>query len=236
MIKNILFDLDGTLLPMDLKKFLYIYTKGLANKVHKLDSNLVLKMLYTSIDNMYANDGSKTNEEIFIETFESMLNVSFDKFEPLFNEYYHEDFELCKTACSINNKARKLIDYLKEKGIKIVIATNPFFPPIATNLRLSWVGLKPDEFELVTTYDNSHYCKPNPKYYEEIFEKLKLKKEETLMVGNDVEEDGAIKALGVKLFLINDCLINNKNLEINADFIGSFDEVVKEIEGVLDEK
>ena len=56
------------------------------------------------------------------------------------------------------------------------------------------------------------------------------------MVGNDVEEDGAIKALGVKLFLINDCLINNKNLEINADFIGSFDEVVKEIEGVLDEK
>lgn len=236
MIKNILFDLDGTLLPMDLKKFIYIYTRGLCNKVHKLDSKEVMNVLFKSIDNMYANDGSKTNEKIFIETFESMLNVSFDKYKPLFEEYYYEDFELCKTACMINDKARKLIDYLKERGVRIVIATNPFYPQIATYTRLRWLGLEPYEFELVTTYENSHYCKPNPKYFEEIFNKLNMKSEETLMVGNDVEEDGCIKSLGVKLFLINDCLINSKNLEINADFIGSFDQVVKEIEGVLDEE
>jgi FMN phosphatase YigB (HAD superfamily) len=236
MIKNILFDLDGTLLPMDIKKFIYIYTKGLSNKMNKLDSDLVMKVLFKGIENMYANDGSKTNEKVFIETFESMLNISFDKCEKSFEEYYHEDFELCKTACMVNDKARKLIDYLKSKGIRIVIATNPFFPQIATYTRLRWLGLEPYEFELVTTYENSHFCKPNPKYFEELFNKLNMKPEESLMVGNDVEEDGCIKALGVKLFLIKDCLINNKNLEINADFIGSFEEVVKEIEYVVNEK
>ena len=236
MVKNVLFDLDGTLLPMDLKKFMYIYTKGLCNKANKLNQELLMKVLYTGIDRMYANDGSKTNEQVFIETFEEMLNVSFSKYEKLFEEYYHEDFELCKMACLINDKARNLVDYLKGKGIKIVIATNPFFPPIATYTRLRWLGLEPYEFELVTTYDNSHYCKPNPKYFEEIFTKLNMKPEESLMVGNDVLEDGSIKALGVRLFLINDCLINNKNLEINADFIGSFDEVVKKIEGVVNEE
>lgn len=236
MLKNVLFDLDGTLLPMDLKKFMYIYTKGLCNKANKLNQELLMKVLFTGIERMYANDGSKTNEQVFIETFEEMLNVSFDKYEKLFEEYYHEDFELCKIACSPNDKARKLVDYLKGKGIKIVIATNPFFPQLATYTRLRWLGLEPYEFELVTTYDNSHYCKPNPKYFEEIFTKLNMKPEESLMVGNDVLEDGSVKALGVKLFLINDCLINNKNLEINADFVGSFDEVVKKIEGVVNEE
>ena len=235
MIKNILFDLDGTLLPMDLKKFMYIYIRGLCNKLHKLDANLVSQTLLKGVEKMYANDGSKTNEQVFIEIFEEMLNVSFLKCEKLFDEYYHEDFELCKTACYPNDKARALIDYLKEKGMRIVIATNPFFPQIATYTRLRWLGLEPDEFELVTTYENSHYCKPNPKYFEEIFTKLNMNKEETLMIGNDVEEDGCIKELGVKLFLINDCLINNKKLEVNADFIGSFDEVVKEIEVLINE-
>lgn len=236
MIKNVFFDLDGTLLPMDLKKFMFIYTKGLCNKVNKLDSNLVMNVLFKGIEKMYANDGSKTNEEVFIETFEQMLNVSFDKYEKLFDEYYHEDFELCQEACVISDKSRKLIDYLKEKGIRIVIATNPFFPQIATYTRLRWLGLEPYEFELVTTYENSHYCKPNPKYFEEIFEKLNMNPAETLMIGNDVEEDGCIKALDVKLFLIRDCLINKKNLDINADFVGSFDQVVKQIEVAINEK
>ena len=236
MIKNVLFDLDGTLLPMDTKKFIYIYSRGLCNKINQFDSDLVLKVLFKGIENMYLNDGSKTNEKVFIETFESLLNVSFNKFEKLLEEFYQEDFELCKTACFVNDKARKLIDYLKSKGIRIVIATNPFFPQVATYTRLRWLGLEPYEFELVTTYENSHYCKPNPKYFEEIFTKLNMKPEESLMVGNDVEEDGCIKALNVKHFLISDYLINNKNLEINADFIGTFDEVVKEIEGVIDEK
>ena len=111
-------------------------------------------------------------------------------------------------------------------GYRVVLATNPLFPAIATRNRIRWAGLNPEDFELVTTYENSHYCKPNPDYYREILGKLSLDGSQCLMVGNDVGEDMIAGILGMKVFLLTDCLINSAGGDISVYPNGSFPELL----------
>ena len=113
-----------------------------------------------------------------------------------------------------------------------MLATNPIFPAAATESRIEWAGLDKNDFLLYTTYENSHYCKPNPKYYEEILERLHMNAEECLMVGNDVNEDMVAETLGMKVFLLTDCLLNKDNKDISAYPHGGFPELLSFVEGL----
>jgi FMN phosphatase YigB (HAD superfamily) len=124
------------------------------------------------------------------------------------------------------------MDLLKSKGIRIVLATNPLFPAIATHSRARWAGLHPEDFELITTYENSRHCKPNPDYYRDILETLKVRPEECVMVGNDVGEDMIAGELGMQVFLLTDCLINKHNADISRYPQGSFDALLDFIGGL----
>jgi len=115
---------------------------------------------------------------------------------------------------------------LNAKGAGLsVLAVLDGFLHFATENRIRWAGLEPDDFALITTYENSTYCKPNPAYYREILEKLGRKAEECLMVGNDVVEDGAAQRLGIPVFFLTPCLINTQGKDISAIPHGGFDEL-----------
>ena len=107
----------------------------------------------------------------------------------------------------------------------MILATNPLFPAQATHWRIQWAGMKPEDFELVTTYDNSSSCKPNPKYYQDILDQFGLKAEECVMVGNDVTEDMIAGTMGMKVFLLTDCMINKDNEDISVYPNGGFTEL-----------
>ena len=114
-----------------------------------------------------------------------------------------------------------------------VLATNPLFPHTATDNRMRWAGLKPEDFSFYTTYENSRYCKPNPKYYEEILQKLNLKPEECIMVGNDLEEDILpTEKLGMQGFLLTDFLINKEDKDISGYLQGDFTELIQYLENI----
>lgn len=217
MIKNILFDLDGTLLNMDQDKFLKLYTLSLYNslKDEYKDINELSYVIETGVKLMFNNDGSKTNEQVFYEHFK---NYHKDKTEYLIKrieKYYDNEFIYAKEATSSSNYAPLLIKELKEKGYNIILATNPIFPKVATLNRIKWANLNPDDFTYISTYENSSYCKPNIKYYEEIINKLNLNKEECLMIGNDTKEDYAITKLDIPCIILKDNLINKANLDID---------------------
>jgi FMN phosphatase YigB (HAD superfamily) len=106
-----------------------------------------------------------------------------------------------------------------------VLATNPLFPAVATESRIRWAGLSPEDFELYTTFENSRYCKPNLAYYEDILATLSVSGEECVMVGNDVEEDMIAERLGMKTFLLTDCLINKNGEDISKWAHGGFEEL-----------
>ena len=89
---------------------------------------------------------------------------------------------------------------------------------------MRWAGLEPEMFAAYTTYEDCHFCKPNPKYYQELLEKLQLKPEECVMVGNDFDEDIVpTEGLGMKTFLLTDCLINKNGADFSKYSQGDFE-------------
>lgn len=227
MITTILFDLDGTLLPMDQTVFTNDYCTRLAKRIAPFgyDPKSVVKALWIGVKAMVENDGTCTNEERFWQAFGSILGNSIREHEVALDDFYRTEFNEVAKVCGYTEQARKLIDWLKEQGYRIVLATNPFFPAIATESRIRWAGLSPDDFELYTTFEDFSYCKPNLKYYEEILSKIGCKPEECLMVGNDVGDDMVTESLGMKVFLLTDCLINEIGKDINLYPHGSFKEL-----------
>ena len=228
-LTTILFDLDGTLLPMDQDKFVEIYFGSLVKKLvpYGYEPNKLVQSVMQGTMAMVQNNGERTNEESFWTLFSQIYSQPYKKDEEIFEEYYKENFSLTKASCGFNEKAAKTVHALKAKGYKVALATNPIFPRIATEQRIRWAGLEPSDFELVTTYENASYCKPNPAYYQEILGKLGVSGEECLMVGNDAVEDVAATKLGMKIFLIPDCLINKKNADLSNYPQGDFDKLLE---------
>ena len=109
----------------------------------------------------------------------------------------------------------------------------PIFLAAAMKFRIRWAGLQPEDFELYTTYENSCFCKPNPDYYRDILKKMNITAEECLMVGNDVTEDMVAKTLGMKVFLLTDCLINKNGKNIDDYPNGSFEQLTDFIKNLI---
>lgn len=228
MIDTVCFDLDGTLLPMDQEEFVNTYLELLARKLepHGYEPRHLTAAIWAGTQAMVENDGSRTNEEAFWEDFCHIFGEQARKDLPLFEEFYAADFARARTVCRFAPQAAEVIGLLKEKGVRLVLATNPLFPAIATRQRIRWAGLEPGDFELVTTYENSGFCKPNPEYYRDLLEKLGADAERCLMVGNDVQEDiRPAQALGMETFLLTPCLINRGETEIGAVHQGGFDDL-----------
>ena len=230
-IKAILFDLDGTLLPMDQEVFMKLYFGQLAVRLAPFgyEPKTLIDSVFAGIKAMVKNDGSRTNEQAFWERFSEFHGQDCRKDEPIFDAFYRNEFAKAKEACGVQPKAKEVIEFLKAKGKTIILATNPLFPQIATENRIRWAGLSPEDFLFYTTYEHSSYCKPNPKYYEEILNRAGLLPEECLMVGNDVGEDMVAETIGINVFLLTDCLLNPKQLEYAHYPQGGFEELLEYI-------
>ena len=226
-VTTVLFDLDGTLLPMDQDVFVKDYFGRIAAKLapQGYEPKKLVETIWRGTGAMVKNDGSKTNEEAFWEVAVAVYGERIVKDKHFFDEFYEEEFDKIKAVCGYHPAAAEIVHSLKEKGYRVVLATNPIFPAKATQWRIGWAGLKPEDFELYTTYENSRYCKPNPDYYREILNRLNLKAEECLMVGNDVGEDMIARELGMQVFLLTDCIINKAGADISVYPHGSFKEL-----------
>jgi len=232
MKTTVLFDLDGTLLPMDQDKFIQSYLGRMANKLapHGYNPDLLVKGIWKGTGAMVQNDGAKTNEEVFWNVFNAVMGRDCRSEEPLFLDYYRNEFQQVAQDCGFNSQASDVIAEIHQMGFRTVLATNPLFPAIATQSRVKWAGLNIDDFELITTYENSRFCKPNLEYYREILAKLNLAPENCIMVGNDVSEDMVARELGMDVFLLTDNIINKKNIDIGQYPHGSFPELLKFIQ------
>ena len=229
MTKVILFDLDGTLLPMDQDAFTKAYFKRLAAKLapYGYEPKSLIDGIWAGTAAMVKNDGSCTNEDVFWKRFAAQLGDQVLRDKPVFDEYYRVEFQQVAADCGFNPKAKETVDKLRDGGYRIALATTPIFPAAATESRIRWAGLEPADFELYTTYENTGFCKPNLAYYRELLERLDCCAEDCLMVGNDVEEDMIAATLGMPVFLLTDCLINKNNRDISGYAHGGFDELLR---------
>ena len=227
-ITTVLFDLDGTLLPMDQNAFIKAYFGGLARRLapHGYDPQKLINAIWQGTAAMVKNDGSRSNEDLFWQGFEATYGKPARQDEELFAAYYREEFDKVSSSCGYTPMAREIIDTVKARGLRVALATNPIFPAMATERRIAWAGLSTSDFELYTTYENSRFCKPNPAYYLDIMQTMGVSPEECLMVGNDVVEDMVAQTLGSNVFLLTDDLINPKNVDISIYPHGSYEELL----------
>ncbi len=234
MIKAILFDLDGTLLPMQQDEFTTAYFEGLSKALapYGYEPQRLIGGVWQGTKAMVKNNGTQTNEQVFWKEFAGLFGDKVYSDIEIFNKFYETEFDNLKSHCTSNKQANHTVQALKEKGFTLVLASNPVFPMTAQKKRMLWAGINPEDFALITAYENSCYCKPNPLYFKEIAEKLGVKPSECLVVGNDTTEDAAAKLMGADFFLLTNCLLNKERKDISKYPRGSFMQLMNYIENL----
>ena len=113
--KTIFFDLDGTLLPIDMDTFLREYfskLKAFAD-ARGYDGEKILFAVNKGVKAMLEED-ARANDLCFWETFEALSGFTRAEFEPLLMEFYENDFdEIGETvmpnpaACALSRRSRR---------------------------------------------------------------------------------------------------------------------------------
>lgn len=229
-IRHILFDLDGTLLPMVQDEFVRFYMPLLAKSYIsngvEVNPREFVSMIWSGYEAMVENDGTQTNREAFWNYMGDKLPISREKSEELALKFYDGDFNQAICTTRPTPVADQIVKAAKEKGLETYLATNPVFPRCATMNRIRWAGLDERDFKVITTYEDCNFCKPNPEYFRLILREFGLEPSECLMVGNDVEEDLTIRTLGVKTYLATDTMENRHNLPFETEYMGTLEELL----------
>ncbi|MDO5335635.1 MAG: HAD hydrolase-like protein [Coriobacteriia bacterium] len=227
--KAIFFDLDGTLLPMDVEEFLKEYGiqlgKFFAAQGFDDPQGLVKKVFKCTAAMCDAHDGL-TNKEAFWAAFEKLSGMTQEFMEPKMYEFYRGIYNEIAADLPEFPQALKVVRLLQEKGYPLYLTTMPLFPTTGVAQRLSWVGLCEDDFERMTTYSNSSFVKPSLDYYQENLSYAGLKGEDVLVVGNNTSEDLAAMELGCDAFLVTDMMIDPVGFDLSQVRHGSFDDFV----------
>ena len=210
--KAILFDLDGTLLPMDNDVFTKGYFKELAKKLSLLgiDPEFLIKAVWTGTKAMVKNDGTKPNIEVFWETFAQVSGKESEPFKKESDSFYLNEFEKARAFTGENPLAKEAVKLARSSGAKVICASNPLFPLNGQVMRMSWVGIEGKDFDYISSYESESYSKPNPKFFTELCRKNDLNPEECLFIGNDVVEDmQTASSAGLNCYLVTDWAVMN---------------------------
>jgi len=238
MITTILFDLDGTLLPLNDNEFLKLYFGLMTYYFNELgyDGISLTKAVLEGTDAMYQNDGKVTNETAFWIRFKQHFNQMDSNLESYFENFYETQFDKVQASTTKHPLSNKIIQLLKEKGYTIALATNPLLPPIATKKRIEWAGMNPSDFAFITTYDNCSWTKPHQEYYQYVLDKINKTANECMMIGNDASEDMAAEKLGIATYLLTNNLINSNHKDIHQYKHGNFEDLfqlVQELPSII---
>lgn len=227
-MNTVLFDLDGTLLPMDLDDFMQAYFGAIGKKgaENGYDPKELVAGVWAGTKAMMKNNGTETNETRFWNTFVQVMGEHVLSDRDMFDSFYDNEFCRIGDAVTADPRTDRCVKLLRQKGYTVALATTPLFPKKATLERMRWAGLDPNDFALITTYEDYHFAKPTAGYFEEVVRNLGKSPADCLMIGNDMIEDMGAKQIGTDIFFLTNHLINKKNADVCAYRHGGFDELL----------
>lgn len=205
MIKAVLLDLDDTLLSNPDHTFIPAYLQEIDRY---FDEALGLQavsqtVLAATVAMTSSTDYTQTNLSIASKTIADALGYDEVQLEPHYATFYKEHFPRLRRLTNTVDITYRLVQQLQDRGLAVVIATNPLYPADAIYQRLEWAGISPfpDDYDWVTTANNMHFTKPSPMYYAEILARVGIEPHEAIMVGNSLENDILpAKQLGLHTF------------------------------------
>jgi HAD superfamily hydrolase (TIGR01549 family) len=209
MLEAVLFDLDDTLLGNPMDTFVPAYFQALMHYFDHLlpPERLIADMMRATKAMDADHHRALTNEEAFASVFYPLLGQDRATVESAFERFYALEFPKLRRLARRRPEARSLVVSAFERGLQVVIATNPMFPRVAVEERLAWAGVPVQDFDyaLVTTYENMHATKSHLAYYREILEKLGRRAPECLMVGDNWKMDIApASSVGLHVYWVTD--------------------------------
>ena len=222
----VFFDLDGTLLPMDLDPFLKGYFGALAKSADAwgYDPVRLNKAVERSVSAMCHHEPGILNSDVFWNRFGECMGEVTQRERDFFDEFYAKDFAAIGEGVAPDPAAARAVGALKAKGYKVYLTTMPLFPREGVEQRLRWAGVDPALFDRITCYDNSTATKPQMEYYEENVQHVGAAPERVLMVGNNTQEDLACTAIGMDAFLVTDHILNPNEFDLDLVDHGSLAE------------
>ena len=202
-LRGILFDLDGTLLDLDLDAFLrrYFRALGQATAPHFPGVDIMPAVLDSTSAMQRAHPG-KTNRQVFSEDFRERTGIDVEANWGVFDDFYRDVFPTLGNGYGPVQGAREAIAQARKLGLKVAVATQPIFPAAAIMHRLAWAGLSDVAFDAVTSYETMVACKPLPAYFEQTAAMIGCAARECLMVGDDRGMDMPAAAVGMRTFYV----------------------------------
>ena len=122
--------------------------------------------------------------------------------------------------------AKDLVEASLSRGWQVALATNPIFPRSVVDARLAWGELDGEAFHHISSYENAHFCKPNPAYFEELLAELNVSAHACLMIGNDVLHDLSASQVGIRTCLLTPWCIKRPGVAYKADWQGRHEELL----------
>jgi FMN phosphatase YigB (HAD superfamily) len=209
MIKAVLFDLDGTLLDIDLNRFLSEYFAVLGPAISELTASRLspsaaLQAVLASTEAMNAPHTPRTNQSVFEERFEQLtgIDLAAGSAPRVLERFYRETFPGLRHTSGPTPYAAQAVSAARDRGLRTALATNPIFPLAAIRERARWAGLELAWFDHVTSYETSTACKPRSEYFSEIALLLGVDTDQCLMVGDDPALDLPARDVGMEVLLV----------------------------------
>lgn len=211
MLAAVLYDLDGTLLDIDLDVFFSDYFRALGPAVARasageLDAQSGMRAVLAATEAMCASTDRSTNREVFERTFFALTGVDLAAPDPSAHiaRFYEEEFPVLGAAHRPKPGGAAAVHAARKRGLKVALATNPLFPRAAIVERLRWAGLSEDIFDVITSYECMHACKPAEGYFLHTAELLGVDAADCLMVGDDDALDMPAASVGMRTYYVGD--------------------------------
>jgi len=219
----VFFDLDGTLLPMELDAFLGSYFAELSRAAaeYGFEAEPFSQAVGASVRAMTRHGGDRLNSDAFWASLDECLGGAGSAERAFFDEFYRDGFGCLGDSVVPDPAAARAVETLHAKGYPLYLTTMPLFPRAAVEWRLRWAGIDPAAFDRMTCYDNSTSTKPHLDYYRQNLAIADVPAPSVLMVGNNTREDLACLDVGMDAYLVTDYLLNPNGFDIETVRHGS---------------
>ena len=223
-MRAILFDLDGTLLDLDLSSFLERYFRALDDAARPLfpdgtGHSRFMAALHAAVGRMMEQHPGVTNQRVFFNDLRDATGFDLEAHWHVFEGFYRDVFPSLAGDARPAKGARRVLELAHGLGLKTAIATNPIFPRIAVDHRIAWAGLADMPIDAVTTYETMEACKPHPGYFRQTAHLLRVDTTECMMVGDDRMLDIPASDVGMTTFYVG------RHEGVAADFSGDLDDL-----------
>ena len=201
MIKNVIIDIDGTLAETysDI-----IRSLNFSLKKEKIKKKIDLKKFKS-----LANNGSK---KMIMKLIGRKKSYLINDLNNLFINHYRKN--ICIKS-KLKKNALLFLKYCKKNKINLFVSTNKS----EENAKLLLKKLKVLKyFKFTAGHDTFNYKKPNPLHLDMLKKKFKIKKKQTIYIGDSEIDSLVARKFKIKFFLIKKGYTNISHLKIFSDY------------------